>query len=902
MKYEKELFINPVGQNTENAEKGKEISKNIVRPIRVFKSRLNQFLYDQMRTSNVFFLFISILDLFPDINPGSKFNTVSALGFLIVINGIFTLLNYRKKCKSYSIIDQNSDFDCAEFNIRGARASQKRSTLVGGVDVRFQNSKVLKDLLEGDIIRLKPNDKKGVYVPADIVLLGVECSCHQYDDNYSCGRCSISLENLSGDPKILDRQAPEKTAEKYKPNLLDYSAVLKYTGPIPGIEEFDGTLEMTSERDSGGPVQLSNINFVPRGSLLLNAVTVVGMVVYVGQDSKIASHMVAQRHRISIMRELVDKSLLIIVYIISALSIILAFFGKDAENFLEVGIFHSHLKDAEGYSFLTRAFQWLMVLQKCVPISLIVSIEFINIILALEISNDKTVSEGKDVLNCNLVDELGRVTHMFLDKNIADQRIDVELIGYGKGKEIIDISATEGKVSMKENQTEDGIDGENLSDERMNILLAICNRIEVDQAKTASRQSAEDKAQIVAAEKLGCIVQKKSSKVIIINIKQTIKSFEIIETIPFSSDSDLMGMYVKEVSGSDDSCRLILKGCPESMKRYLQSRQTAGMFGSIRDSLQQGVDKLKTIMNTNEESIQDFSARGYQTRWFAEGILNENEASALTNYLESKEFKRQENTNKKLQMLTGILAPKSMSIVGSIGMKEKVDINAKRAIIDLREAGIKMCLVTDDTHENSKLYASELGVLAKTGNLLSKELPLKEINSDVASQTLKRLDEIVRRKDEKMNLAISGKSFNQIIEAKSEQKLREACKKAKTVLFTSMNSFQAPVRLFTQRPSTKIEDKIRHRFSVSLSRKSCVLVVGDSSNDIPMMEEGDISVLKKSKTDDDESSGYKVTEAANVADFVVSGILVKKTIYSQSFYFCRFRKSEIFDTCTWNLE
>ena len=401
------------------------------------KSELKQFFHEQIRTSNVFFLFISVLDLVPGLNPGSKFATFIPLVCLIFMNGLFTLWNKHKKCKSYKIIDEMSDFEVGDFQMK--QNSNRRHTSVGVVDVRFNSSKELKDLREGDIIRLHPNARKHVTVPADIVLLGVECSCHKHDDDYSCGRCNISLANLTGDTRVQDRQAPERIADRYKPNLLDYSAVLEYSGPTSDVEAFEGTLDITSEPDTVGSLKLSNTNFVPRGSLLLNAVTVIGIVVFVGPETKIASHMTKQKQRTTIITQIVDKNLLIIIYIISALSFFLAFWVTDAKEALD----NNQLGIQEGYSYLTRSLQWLMVLQKCIPISLIVSIEFINLVLAVGVSNDESACVGKAAFNSNLMDELGRVTHMFLDQNISGEKLVVELIGCGKG--IINLSTGDKK-------------------------------------------------------------------------------------------------------------------------------------------------------------------------------------------------------------------------------------------------------------------------------------------------------------------------------------------------------------------------------------------------------------------------------------------------------------------------
>ena len=204
----------------------KEDSQNIIRPSSSLKFELKQFFHEQIRTSNVFFLFISALDLVPDLNPGSKYSTFIPLVCLIFMNALFTRWNKHKKCKSHKLIDEISDFEVGDFQIK--ENSNRRHTSVGVVAVKFSSSKELKD----------------------------------HDDDYSCGRCNISLANLTGDTRVQDRQAPERIADRYKPNLLDYSAVLEYSGPTSDVEAFEGTLDITSEPDTVGSVKLSNTNFV----------------------------------------------------------------------------------------------------------------------------------------------------------------------------------------------------------------------------------------------------------------------------------------------------------------------------------------------------------------------------------------------------------------------------------------------------------------------------------------------------------------------------------------------------------------------------------------------------------------------------------------------------------------
>ena len=52
------------------------------------------------------------------------------------------------------------------------------------------------------------------------------------------------------------------------------------------------------------------------------------------------------------------------------------------------------------------------------------------------------------------------------------------------------------------------------------------------------------------------MLEKKFPKEIILNVEKNMSSYEIIETIPFSTDSDLMGMYIKDMSNAEQNLRL----------------------------------------------------------------------------------------------------------------------------------------------------------------------------------------------------------------------------------------------------------------------------------------------------------------------------------------------------------
>ena len=159
------------------------------------------------------------------------------------------------------------------------------------------------------------------------------------------------------------------------------------------------------------------INFVPRGSLIYNAEIVYAIAVYTGDDTKVAFHLKEAKEgwkskRVPIMDEMTDKVFLALLYFILVVSLL-----------IEVIQYESHDKTF-------KIFEWLNVLQKCIPISLIMLLEVINYFITYRITKEKKGSpfshKVRRIFSSNMsstyipsqeTSELGHVTHMILDRN-----------------------------------------------------------------------------------------------------------------------------------------------------------------------------------------------------------------------------------------------------------------------------------------------------------------------------------------------------------------------------------------------------------------------------------------------------------------------------------------------------
>ena len=107
-------------------------------------------------------------------------------------------------------------------------------------------------------------------------------------------------------------------------------------------------------------------------------------------------------------------------------------------------------------------------------------------------------------------------------------------------------------------------------------------------------------------------------------IGQTTSSqIEILETIPFSPEGKMTGMFVSEqlADSSPPARRLLLQGPPASVKQLVKA----------------------------ETTMHDFTPGGHRTVWFAEARLSEKEWSELEHFVADKAYTRLLNSTKVRQ-------------------------------------------------------------------------------------------------------------------------------------------------------------------------------------------------------------------------------------------------------------
>ena len=150
--------------------------------------------------------------------------------------------------------------------------------------------------------------------PADIILLdssyvqNKESICF-IDTHLVTGAVDVQLRKAS-----FLTQSNKSSLQSSPPALLQLSLKLEYLQPNPQINSFVGYLKRLRDPKIE---RLSNDNFIPQGSILKKAKWVIGMVVYVGKDTKIMQNTRLNFHKSSFLEKYSE------IYFISVASLVL---------------------------------------------------------------------------------------------------------------------------------------------------------------------------------------------------------------------------------------------------------------------------------------------------------------------------------------------------------------------------------------------------------------------------------------------------------------------------------------------------------------------------------------------------------------------------------------------------
>ncbi|KAL4445931.1 hypothetical protein ABPG74_010923 [Tetrahymena malaccensis] len=356
------------------------------------KSILIQF----KKYANWYFLFTAILQCFPIISTQNPASAIAPLVFVIALSMLREGLEDIKRHKS------DNEMNSSECII-------------------WRNNQWTKmkwaNVIVGDIIYVQENE----IIAADTIIL---CSSLQ------TGQAFIETSSLDGEKNLKPRMTIPEFQNKFfeiannitiEKQVLpkNFNGQVSCSMPNPQLHFFEGCIQTDMFPNQKFSVNIKNL--LLRGSRIKNNEWAMGLVVYTGQDTKIMKNADQGRNKFSCIDHKCNSYimyLLILQFLLCfSVSILNVIICRNTNNLTIYLSSETECNTSFIYTFLS----YLLLLNTLIPISLIVSLEFVKVGQGYYMEKDKELysifnDKPLKVFSCGLNEELGQIQHVFSDK------------------------------------------------------------------------------------------------------------------------------------------------------------------------------------------------------------------------------------------------------------------------------------------------------------------------------------------------------------------------------------------------------------------------------------------------------------------------------------------------------
>ncbi|CAN6479003.1 unnamed protein product [Victoria cruziana] len=831
-------------------------------------------LFEQFhRVAYIYFLVIAVLNQLPQLAVFGRTASILPLLFVLLVTAVKDAYEDFRRHRADKI-----------ENNRPARV------LVGS---KFERKR-WKDIQVGEIIEVRANDT----LPCDMVLLST---------SDPTGVAYVQTINLDGESNLKTRYAKQETLSKMH-EKEGISAVIRCENPNRNIYGFQANMELDGKRISLGPS-----NIILRGCELKNTTRAVGVVVYAGQETKVmlnSSGAPSKRSRLEthMNRETIMLSLFLIA-LCSIVSTLSGIWLRRHRTELDTAPFFRKLDfsksdDGSGprnYNYygigMQIFFVFLMsviVFQIMIPISLYISMELVRLGQAYFMVRDARMYDemSNSTLQCralNINEDLGQIKYVFSDKTgtLTENKMEFQCasirgIDYRGGAMeseerdyLVQVNGQSLKPKMKVKANQElrellrsGADTERRKHaEEFFIALAACNTIVPLTLESEGGlklidyqgESPDEQALVYAAAAHGYTLIERTSGHIVIDIHGNKQRYNILGLHEFDSDRKRMSVIV---------------GCPDNTVKLFVKGADSSMYG-VMDENSMDSD----VIEKTGDQLHGYSSLGLRTLVIAVRELN------------TSEFERWQSDYERAStaligrgsLLRTVAAnvESNLSLLGATAIEDKLQEGVPEAIESLRQAGIKVWVLTGDKQEtaisigySSKLLTENMTQIIITSHSRqscrkslddAKALFKKSTANDVKQASISVQNSkpdlptgfyAVNPLDDKkmvdgssdyqkpLALIIDGTSLVYILESEMEDELFELATKCSVVLCCRV----APLQ------KAGIVALIKNRTD------DMTLAIGDGANDVSMIQMADVGI---------GISGQEGRQAVMASDFAI---------------------------------
>ena len=711
-----------------------------------------------------------------------------------------------------------------------ARVNNRQCSVLRGTEwVSLAWSK----LRVGDVVKCSNQEE----FPADLMLIA---SAKEQ------GMCYVETSNLDGETNLKIRKAPDATREFQSPEkLAQLRGSIEYEGPNNRLYVFEGTLTV----DGQNKVPIDVNATVLRGSVLRNTPYCVGLVLYAGEETKLAKNSVPARAKSSNVMRFMNRCIILVFFCLVALCTASVVMNRFL-NVEQEGEAWYLGEDETSSSALAVWITFLILYNSLVPISLDVAVELVKGVQAELMKSDlKLYWEESDTpmmwRTTNLNEDLGQIEYIFSDKtgtltqNLMEfKKCSIAGTLYLEPDSVDDLppNSKSDVWSRLMDKVRSG-DGAEEIDAFMSILVA-CHTVipEAQDDGTVVYQAAspDEGALVEAAKKMGWEFVSRTSTSLKFLRDGKEKTYDVFAINEFTSARKRMSILVKDRDGGPYT--LLLKGADDVVFDKLGSKDKrqqideatrhVGYFATLG---------LRTLILA-KRTLDDEAAKAWLARF--------NDAATALSNREQRLAEAAEEIEEK------------MDLVGVTAVEDKLQEGVPSTIAQLQRANIKIWMLTGDKQETainigyaSRLLTSRMQLLTISGNTLEHTRKVIAARySEVQSWRMQYGSNPVKRARRPLAIVVDGSALHFCDEDRAMRRL-----------FLSMVSDCSAVVACRVSPLQKAN--IVRLVKVNMVPQPITLAIGDGANDVSMIQEAHVGI---------GVSGREGMQAVRAADYAIA--------------------------------
>ncbi|XP_059477594.1 probable phospholipid-transporting ATPase IIB isoform X2 [Neocloeon triangulifer] len=642
----------------------------------------------------------------------------------------------------------------------------------------------------GDLIIVEKNQR----VPADMVLMRT---------TERSGACFVRTDQLDGETDWKLRLAVPGTQKlAHDKDLFDIHATLYAEKPQKDIHSFIGTYT----RHDGVPSEESlDVENTLWANCVVASGTALGLVIYTGSETRSVMNNSSPRSKVGQLDMEVNQITKVLFCAVITLALVMMC-----------------LKGFNG-PWYRYTFRFVLLFSYIIPISLRVNLDMGKAFYSWAMQRDPAIP-GTVVRSTTIPEELGRVSYLLSDKTgtltqneMIFKKLHLGTVSYGT-ETFEEIVLHLRKAFAKQQQSEmRGVSsGKMRRSELSRVLeavkaLALCHNVTPtyetsdrsengsDEAEADQHSSQEVIYQASSPDEVALVKWTEESGLALIHRDLTtmqlrtpngsVLNYTILQIFPFTSETKRMGVIVKEESTGEIT--FYLKGADMVMSGIVQYNDwlEEECGNMAREGLRTLVVAKKSL---SEEQYFDFEARYNAARMsVSERVVR---VAAVVETIE-----------------------REMELLCVTGVEDRLQDAVRPTLELLRNAGIKIWMLTGDKLETATCIAKSSRLVSRTQGL--------HVFRNVTNRTEAHLELNAFRKKQDSALVISGDSLEVCLQYYQHEFMEVACSSPAVICCRCSPTQKAQVVNLIQEHTGKR-----------------TLAVGDGGNDVSMIQAADAGV------------------------------------------------------------